>query len=93
MIRNAAAPIGITTPDQPSISTTRRRTVSDRPNLLYLFEDTLNANAFWLNLNAIDVSNGAPLRTLPLTDGSIYGGEASAALQEVAPFAFEVAMP
>ncbi len=93
VIRNASVPMGITTPDQPNISTTRWRTVSDHANLRYFFESTLSPNVFWLDLNAIDLSEGAPVRTLPLTDGSIYGGEASASLQEAAPFDFEVATP
>ena len=75
------------------VSTTRWRTVPDHANLRYSFESTLSRKVFWRDVNAIDLSEGAPVRTLPLTDGSVYAGAASASLQGAAPFDFEVATP
>jgi len=93
VIRNASVPMGISTPDQPNISTTRWRTVIDHANLRYFFESTLSPNVFWLDLNGLDLSEGAPVRKLMLTDGSIYGGDARDSLQEATPFAFLEATP
>lgn len=93
VIRNASVPMGISTPDQPNISTTRWRTVIDHANLRYFFESTLSPNVFWLDLTTLDLSEGAPVRKLMLTDGSIYGGNAGDNLQEAAPFAFLEATP
>ena len=41
VIRNVSVPFGITTPNQPNISSTRWRTVSDQKRLLYFFESAL----------------------------------------------------
>ena len=93
VIRNASVPMGITTPDQPNISTTRWRTVSDHKNLRYFFESTRSPNVFWLDLDGLDFSEGAPVQRLMLTDGSVYAGNASSSLETVAPFDFLAATP
>ncbi len=93
VIRNASVPMGISTPDQPNISTTRWRTVIDHANLRYFFESTLSPNVFWLDLDTLDLSEGAPVRKLMVADGSIYGGNAGDNLQEAGPFAFLEATP
>lgn len=54
VIRNASAPYGISTPDQPNISSTRWRSVADHKRRLYFFESTLAPNVFWVDLRRID---------------------------------------
>jgi len=93
VIRNASVPMGITTPDQPNISTTRWRTVSDHKNLRYFFESTSSPNVFWLELEGLDLSEGAPVRRLMLTDGSVYAGNAAEHLAEAEPFEYLAATP
>jgi len=93
VIRNASVPMGISTPDQPNISTTRWRTVIDHANLRYFFEATLSPNVFWLDLTTLDLSEGNPVRKLTLTDGAIYGGNAGTELETAAPFTFLAATP
>ena len=44
VIRNTSVPFGISTPDQPNISSTRWRTVSDQKDKVYYFESTLYPN-------------------------------------------------
>ncbi|MBB1091766.1 linear amide C-N hydrolase [Rhodopseudomonas pseudopalustris] len=56
VIRNASVPYGITTPDQPNISSTRWRTVVDHKRKLYFFESALTPNVFWVDLTRIDFS-------------------------------------
>jgi penicillin V acylase-like amidase (Ntn superfamily) len=56
VIRNASVPFGITTPNQPNISSTRWRTVADQTRLIYFFESALTPNVFWVNLKDIDFS-------------------------------------
>lgn len=41
VIRNVSVPFGISTPDQPNISSTRWRTVADHQRKLYFFESVL----------------------------------------------------
>jgi penicillin V acylase-like amidase (Ntn superfamily) len=56
VIRNVSVPYGITTPDQPNISSTRWRTVADHKRKLYFFESAMTPNVFWVALNSIDFS-------------------------------------
>lgn len=77
IMRNLSVPFGISTPDQPNISSTRWRSVSDQKNLKYHFETTLTPNMFWIDLNHLDFSKGAPVRKLKLAEGQIYAGDAA----------------
>ena len=61
VVRNASVPYGISTPESPEISTTQWRTVSDSKNLRYFFESSLTPNTFWVNLQELDLSEGAPV--------------------------------
>jgi penicillin V acylase-like amidase (Ntn superfamily) len=56
VIRNVSVPYGITTPDQPNISSTRWRTVADQKRLVYFFESAITPNTFWVNFQDIDFS-------------------------------------
>lgn len=56
VIRNVSVPYGITTPDQPNISSTRWRTLSDHKRKLYFFESAFTPNVFWVDLNKVDFS-------------------------------------
>lgn len=93
VIRNASVPLGITTPDQPNISSTRWRVVSDQTNRRYYFETTTTPNVFWLDLADLDFSEGADVLRLMLTDGSIHAGNATGNLRPAEPFAFLEATP
>lgn len=93
VIRNASVPLGITTPDQPNISSTRWRSVSDQKNLRYYFEPTRSPNVFWLDFDQLDFSEGAPVQRLMLTDGSVYAGDAATHLEPTEAFAFLEATP
>ncbi|WP_146391427.1 linear amide C-N hydrolase [Allorhodopirellula solitaria] len=87
VIRNASVPLGITTPGQPNISSTRWRTVSDHKNLRYFFESTLSPSVFWINVGELDFDSEATVKKLTVSDGTIYSG--NAAKNFVATPAFE----
>lgn len=74
VIRNTSVPLGISTPGEPNISSTRWRTVSDQKNLLYFFESTIHPNVFWVNLKDVDFSEKAPVKKLDLVSGKVYAG-------------------
>jgi penicillin V acylase-like amidase (Ntn superfamily) len=57
VIRNVSVPYGITTPDQPNISSTRWRTVSDQKRKIYYFESALTPNTFWVDFKDVDFSS------------------------------------
>jgi penicillin V acylase-like amidase (Ntn superfamily) len=90
VIRNVSVPYGITTPDEPNISSTRWRTVADHGRKRYYFESALTPNVFWVDLDKLDFRPGAPTRRLDLGDQqrSIHAGETSGQFTTTAPFAF-----
>ncbi len=88
VIRNASVPIGISTPDQPNISQTLWRTVSDHKNRRYYFESTRSPNVFWVNLADMDFKEGTPVKKLQISDGSIFAGNAADKFQKAEPFKF-----
>lgn len=88
VIRNVSVPLGISTPNEPNISSTRWRTVSDQKNMMYYFESTLSPNIFWVNFENVDFSKGAPVKKLDLLGGKIYVGNTVDQFEEAEPFRF-----
>lgn len=88
VIRNASVPLGFTTPDRPDISSTIWRTVADQTNRRYFFESTRSPNVFWVNLDDLDLSPGAPVRKLTLTDGAVFAGNTADQFQPTEPLQF-----
>lgn len=91
VIRNVSVPYGITTPDQPNISSTRWRTVSDHKRLLYFFESALTPNVFWLDLHNADFSaETGKVKKLELgkDQRNVYSGEVSKEFVPTKPFTF-----
>lgn len=91
VIRNASVPFGITTEEEPNISSTRWRTVSDQKNKLYFFESVLTPNIFWVDLKQIDFSaDQGKVQKLDLgpNQTNIYSGMVNADFQDTEPFRF-----
>lgn len=88
VIRNTSVPLGITTPNEPNISSTRWRTVSDQKNKVYFFESTIQPNVFWVNLQDVDFSEKAPVKMLDLVSGKAYAGNTANQFVEAKPFKF-----
>ncbi|MDR2326815.1 MAG: linear amide C-N hydrolase [Acidovorax sp.] len=91
VIRNVSVPYGISTPDQPNISSTRWRTVFDHQRKLYFFESALTPNTFWVDLKALDFSKqtGKVLKLdLGADQSHTFSGNATKQFQPSAPFQF-----
>jgi penicillin V acylase-like amidase (Ntn superfamily) len=91
VIRNASVPFGITTPDQPNISSTRWRTVIDHKRGLYFFESVLTPNVFWVDLAAFDLTaETGKVMKLDLGPGQTktYSSVANSQFKETKPFTF-----
>jgi choloylglycine hydrolase len=88
VIRNVSVPLGISTPDQPNISSTQWRTVSDHKNRVYYYESTLSPNTFWLDLSDIDFSPNTEVRKLSVINQEVYSGNAVDELVAAEPFEF-----
>ncbi|MFT3824902.1 MAG: linear amide C-N hydrolase [Chitinophagaceae bacterium] len=89
IIRNCSVPYGITTPEQPNISTTRWRSVSDHKNLVYYFETVLTPNTFWINFKDVDFSEKASVKKLTLVNGEVYSGNAIKSFVNTPAFKFQ----
>jgi penicillin V acylase-like amidase (Ntn superfamily) len=91
VIRNVSVPLGITTPDEPNISSTRWRTVADQKRRLYFFESVLTPNIFWVDLTKLDFSEASG-KVMKLDLGPnqthIYSGMANDQFKETSPFKF-----
>ena len=88
VIRNPSVPFGISTPDQPNISSTRWRTVSDQKDKVYYFESTLYPNVFWVDFKDVDFSEKASVKKLNLLDGKTYAGNTAKDFVTTKPFQF-----
>lgn len=91
--RSVSVPLGITTPQEPNISSTIWRTASDHKNLIYYFDSATRPNTFWLSLATLDLKAGAKVKKLVLQNGEVYAGDASESLVDAEPFKFLVADP
>lgn len=88
VIRNTSVPLGISTPNEPNISSTRWRTVADQKNKVYFYESTLYPNVFWVNFKNVDFSEGAPVKKLDLLTGKTFAGDVASQFVDSEPFKF-----
>lgn len=88
VIRNCSVPFGISSEEEPNISSTRWRSVSDHKNLVYYFETVLTPNTFWVDLKKADFSEKADVKKLSLANRETYSGDAIARFVKTPPFRF-----
>ncbi|WP_253696563.1 linear amide C-N hydrolase [Bdellovibrio sp. HCB117] len=91
VIRNVSVPFGITTPNQPNISSTRWRTVADHLRMLYFFESALTPNTFWVDFKDVDFSEktGKVLKLdLGKDQRNTFAGNVAKAFKPSEPFKF-----
>jgi penicillin V acylase-like amidase (Ntn superfamily) len=91
IIRNASVPYGITTPDEPNISSTRWRTVSDQKRKIYFFESAVTPNTFWIDFKTVDFSSeSGKVMKLDLgpNQSHVYAGNVTKDFKETKPFRF-----
>lgn len=86
--RAVSVPLGITTPNQPNISSTIWRTVSDQKNLKYYFDSATRPNTFWIDMKKLDLAPGAKIKKLTIQNGEVFSGEVSDKLKTSEPFQF-----
>src|SRR5690554_16890 len=88
VIRNCSVPLGISSPTEPNISSTRWRTVSDQKNMVYYFDNVLNPNVVWVEFSKIDFSEKGKVRKLSLDNNENFSGESSMNFKVAKPFRF-----
>jgi penicillin V acylase-like amidase (Ntn superfamily) len=93
VMRSVSVPLGISTPDQPNLSSTIWRTVSDQKNLIYYFDSATRPDTFWVSLKNLNLKPGAPVLKLTIDSGQVFSGEVSASFVPAQPFRFMPAPP
>ncbi len=93
VIRNASAPLGISTPGKPNIASTIWRTVHDQKERVLYYDSATSPTVFWIPLDRVDFKAGAAVKRLPLKSGETYNGDASGGLVPGETFKFLEAKP
>jgi choloylglycine hydrolase len=93
VIRNASAPLGISTPGEPNVASTVWRTVHDQKERVLYFDSATSPTVFWVPLERCDFTAGGPVKRLPLKGGETYSGDASGSFRPAEPFQFLEARP
>lgn len=88
VIRNASAPLGITTPGKPNVASTIWRTVHDQKNRILYFDSATSPTVFAVPLDKADFTAGAGVKRLPLKGGETYSGDASESFRPAEAFEF-----
>jgi len=88
VMRNVSVPRGMSTPNQPNISSTIWRTVADQKNKVYFFENTFSPSIIWVKLNKIDFKPGSGVRKITIDGKPDLGGNQTANLEKAQPFKF-----
>ena len=91
--RAVSVPLGITTAEEPNISSTIWRTAADQKNLVYYFDSATRPNTFWVSLAKADLKPGAPVKKLTIDSGQVFAGEVADKFEPATPFKFLPATP
>ncbi|WP_333863570.1 linear amide C-N hydrolase [Sphingobacterium sp.] len=88
VIRNCSVPYGISSKEEPNISTTRWRSVADHKDLVYYFETVTSPGTFWINLKDLDLSEKGKVLKLDVEQNKTYTGLSNGHLKKAEPFKF-----
>lgn len=88
VIRNVSVPYGISTPDQPNISSTQWRTVADHKRLLYFFESAMTPNTFWVDLKEVDFGGRVRKLDLGKNQRNTFSGNSTKEFKDAVAFKF-----
>jgi choloylglycine hydrolase len=88
-MRSVGTPLGFSLEEQPWVSSTIWRTVSDSTNRVVIFDSAMTPATFWVKLDDLDFTLGAPVKKLELAGGKTYGGNATDKFVESKLFTFQ----
>ncbi len=74
LMRSVGTPLGFSLDEQPWVSSTIWRTVSDSTDRVVLFDSAMSPSTFWVRLDDLDFKPGAPVKKLGLAGGKTYSG-------------------
>jgi penicillin V acylase-like amidase (Ntn superfamily) len=88
VMRSVGTPLGVDIENQPWVSSTIWRTVTDSSNRIVLFDSAMAPAPFWVRLDDMDLKAGAPVKKLELVGGKTYSGNAADRFLEAKLFDF-----
>jgi penicillin V acylase-like amidase (Ntn superfamily) len=88
LMRSVGTPLGFSNEEQPWVSSTVWRTVSDSTNRVVMFDSALSPATFWVRLDDLDLKKGAPVKKLELVGGKTYSGNATDKFVDAKLFVF-----
>ena len=89
LMRSVGTPLGFANEEQPWVSSTIWRTVSDSTNRVVIFDSALTPATFWVKFDELDLRSGAPVKKLELAGGRTYSGNAVDKFVEAKLFTFQ----
>ena len=89
LMRSVGTPLGFANEEQPWVSSTIWRTVSDSTNRVVIFDSALTPATFWVKLDELDLKPGAPVKKLELKGGKTYSGNAVGQFVDAKLFTFQ----
>lgn len=89
LMRSVGTPLGFANEEQPWVSSTIWRTVSDSTNRVVIFDSALTPATFWVKLDELDLRPGAPVKKLQLAGGKSYSGNALSHFAPAKLFTFQ----
>lgn len=87
-MRSVGVPLGMSDPDKPNIASTLWRSVIDHGAKRYYFDSVINPSVIWVDLDKVDLSEGAKPMTLRVGVPDSSGGEVSGSFKPAEPFKF-----
>ncbi|MDE1238320.1 linear amide C-N hydrolase [Vibrio aestuarianus] len=76
IMRSIGVPLGMEDPNHPNISATLWRTLADHSNKTYYLESSRQPGLFWVDINKLDLNEGAPIVGIEV-DGPDQFGDVS----------------
>lgn len=89
LMRSVGTPLGFANEEQPWVSSTIWRTVSDSTNRVVIFDSALTSATFWVKLDELNFKRGAPVKKLELAGGKTYSGNTLNQFKEAKLFIFQ----
>lgn len=86
ILRNASVPLGVADPDAPNIATTIWRSLADHGAGRYYFDSAISPNSYWVDINNVDLSEGASPLKLELHGHPILAGDVADQFVPAEPF-------
>lgn len=91
VMRNMATPLGAVDPVKPNVSPTQWRTYSDLTKKRYFFEFSRMPNVVWVDLDKLDLGEGASQQVFDLAKDFEAAGEVSGRFKNCDPLTFQKA--